>query len=98
MLSSHFNVLYTSASLTSPQPLWEEMGLGTTDLRQKEFPAFFTPSESADEEAVEAHEQYLETLRVRLEDLKPIFDRIAKREVLETINILNDILFSGYRR
>jgi len=74
------------------------MGLGTTDLRQKEFPAFFTPSESADEEAVEAHELYLETLRVRLEDLKPIFDRIAKREVLETINILNDILFSGYRR
>eukprot|EP01041_Mallomonas_annulata_P006250 gene6250-12653_t len=64
------------------QAMWVEAGIEDDNERQQEFPAFFEPLETIHETAVEAHEEYSSRLRARLEELRPILQKVARREAV----------------
>lgn len=49
--------------------------------RQDEFPLYFQPIDTlVDEGSVEAHEAYFETLKKSVEEMRPLYSRLARRE------------------
>ena len=62
--------------------LWEEIGIQDDESRGREFPAFFDDLETLEDSAVDLHEAYFVALRARVEELKPILLKIARRETI----------------
>eukprot|EP01039_Chlorochromonas_danica_P010648 gene10648-11806_t len=62
--------------------LWEEAGIESDEQRHREFPLYFQEVDSLDDSAVDLHESYFTQLRQRVEELKPILNKISKREVV----------------
>mmetsp|Transcript_17378 Transcript_17378/g.23895 ORF Transcript_17378/g.23895 Transcript_17378/m.23895 type:complete len:628 (-) Transcript_17378:135-2018(-) len=60
--------------------LWEEAGIEDEADRRQEFPLYFCDAEDLDDSAVDTHEMYFSALRQRVENLKPILQKIARRE------------------
>lgn len=59
--------------------LWEEASMDH-DLRLREFPLYFEEVDSLEDSAVDVHEAYFNYLRERVEELRPILSKIARRE------------------
>ena len=70
-------------------PIWEELGVGTDEQRECEFPLYFVAVNELDDKSVDSHEQYLAALKARVEELRPLLAKISKREaiVLERIEL-----------
>jgi hypothetical protein len=70
-------------------PIWDELGVDTEEQRECEFPSFFVPVDDLEDTAVDKHEGYLNELKARVEELRPLLQKIAKREaiVLERIEL-----------
>jgi hypothetical protein len=62
--------------------LWSECAIDTEEARVREFPAYYTPIEQLQDSAVEEHEAYCTGLRRRVEELRPILQRIGRRETV----------------
>jgi len=62
--------------------LWDEEGLEGDAARAKEFPEFFTDLSILSDAAVDVHESYYSMLRTRVEELRPLLQKIARREVI----------------
>lgn len=69
--------------------LWEEIGIDNDEQRQTEFPIFSQSVEVLGDSTVEVHEEYFTALKVRVEELRPILQKITRREgvVLERIEL-----------
>lgn len=69
--------------------LWDEAGIEDHAQRLQEFPTFFEPIEKLDDGSVEVHEAYFTSLKTRVDELRPILQKIARREavVLERIEL-----------
>jgi hypothetical protein len=69
--------------------LWEEIGIDNDEQRQAELPIFFESVEVLGDSTVEIHEEYFTALKVRVEELRPILQKITRREgvVLERIEL-----------
>lgn len=70
-------------------PIWVELGVDTDEQRQCEFPLYYIPVDELEDTAVDNHEAYLNELKARVEELRPLLQKIAKREavVLERIEL-----------
>lgn len=64
------------------QALWEEAGIESEDNRKSEFSMFYQDVEILEDSAIESHEAYFNTLRTRVEQLKPILLKISRRETI----------------
>lgn len=62
--------------------LWEEAGVETEEQRRNEFNAYFTPLDQLDDTAVDSHEAYFATIKGKVEALRPLLQKIARREVI----------------
>jgi Ase1/PRC1/MAP65 family protein len=63
------------------QDLWEETNIKQEDRRR--FVAFYVRDENAfDDQMLEAHEAYIQTLQTRMEQMRPILRLIERREVV----------------
>jgi Ase1/PRC1/MAP65 family protein len=63
------------------QELWEETNIKQEDRRR--FVAFYVRDENAyDDQLLEAHEDYIQTLQTRMEQMRPILRLIERREVV----------------
>lgn len=63
------------------QDLWEETNIKQDDRRR--FVAFYVRDENAfDDQLLEAHEAYIQTLQTRMEQMRPILRLIERREVV----------------
>jgi len=60
--------------------LWADAGIDCEELRQSEFPAFFTALDSVTEEQLAEHEEYFATLKARVELLRPLLQKVSRRE------------------
>lgn len=49
---------------------------------REEFPLYFVPLTELEETAVEAHEAYFTLLKTRVEELRPLFSKLARRETI----------------
>jgi hypothetical protein len=68
--------------------LWSEAGVGG-DEQEKEFPLYFQDVENLEDKAVDEHESYFGIIRKRVEELRPLLQKVARREavVLERIEL-----------
>lgn len=62
--------------------LWEEAGVESEEQRRAEFADYYSPVESLEDSAVDQHEAYFATIRGRVEALRPLLQKIARREVV----------------
>ena len=62
--------------------LWEEAGIDSEENRKREFPAYFADIDNLDDSAVDLHDSYFQSLRKRVEELKPILIKISRRETV----------------
>ncbi len=74
---------------TDISSLWDEVGIECDEQRQEECPIFFMNIEELDDSSVDVHEQYYTTLKSRVEELRPLLNKISRREavVLERIEL-----------
>ena len=70
-------------------PIWDELEVDTDEQRQCEFPLYFVPVDELEDTSVDSHEAYLNELKARVDELRPLLQKIAKREaiVLERIEL-----------
>lgn len=61
--------------------LWDELRLGG-ELREKAFPAFFSPPSTFSDDLYASHEEFISTLSVQLEEARPILKAIEKRTAI----------------
>eukprot|EP01038_Epipyxis_sp_PR26KG_P010175 gene10175-13690_t len=62
--------------------LWEEAGIESQDQRFQEFPGYFDSIENLLDSSVDQHESYYNQLKARVEELKPILQKISRRETV----------------
>ena len=69
--------------------LWGEAGIDSFETRTAEFPTFFEAIESLDDSSVETHEEYFKSLKARVEELRPLLQKVSRREavVMERIEL-----------
>ena len=61
--------------------LWDEIGVERDDLRESEFPGYFEAIELLEDSSVDEHETYYSSLKKRVEELRPLLQKIHRREV-----------------
>lgn len=61
---------------------WEELGVGSQQQREAEFPLFGEDVKTLADSAVEEHELYCVSLKEKVEILRPILSKITRREVI----------------
>ena len=64
------------------ESLWDELAISTIEQRECEFSQFYISIEDLTEKSIEDHESYLNSLKSRLEELKPLLTKITKREAI----------------
>jgi hypothetical protein len=64
------------------ESLWDELAISTVEQRECEFSQFYISIEDLTEKSIEDHESYLNSLKARLEELKPLLTKITKREAI----------------
>lgn len=62
--------------------LWEEAGIESEEERRREFPLFYAEIGSLEDSAVDNHEEYFSTIRQRVEELRPLLQKISRREAI----------------
>jgi len=69
--------------------LWDELGVETHEQKECEFSLYFDPISDLSDIAADEHEKYLAALKVRVEELRPLLSKIARREavVLERVEL-----------
>ena len=60
--------------------LWADAGIEREELRMQEFPAYFGELDCVTEEILAEHEQYYATLKGRVELLRPLLQKVSRRE------------------
>lgn len=60
---------------------WDELRLGA-ELREKAFPAFFSPPSTFSDDLYASHEEFITTLSVQLDEARPILKAIEKRTAI----------------
>jgi hypothetical protein len=60
--------------------LWDEAGIENEEDRRREFQPFFEPMENVGDAALDNHESYFKALKVRVAELKPLLQKVARRE------------------
>lgn len=60
--------------------LWAEIGIESDELKELEFPLFFSEINTLQDEAVDIHESYFTSLKARVDELRPILFKVSKRE------------------
>lgn len=69
--------------------LWDEAGIESTEKRKDEFPDYFQSVDDLDDSSVDVHEAYYHKIKSHVEELRPILQKIARREsvVVERIEL-----------
>lgn len=62
--------------------LWTEIGIITDEAKSSEYSDYFVAVEDLSDEAVEQHETYFTELKSKVEELRPLLLKIAKREAI----------------
>lgn len=62
------------------EALWREIAIDGEDQRRSEFEPFFLPVCSLQDDSVEEHETYCIALKARVEEMRPLLAKIARRE------------------
>jgi hypothetical protein len=63
------------------EALWLEAGIEDDAAREREFPGFFAELELLEDSAVDEHETYYSALKLRVAELRPLLQKISRREV-----------------
>ncbi len=62
--------------------LWIDAGIEDEHLQRSEFPAAFETIDDVSEESLLEHETYYDTLKARVEVLKPLLHKVSRRETI----------------
>jgi hypothetical protein len=62
--------------------LWNEAGIESEEARHAEFPLFYQDIAEVEDSAVDLHESYFAGLRTRVEELRPLLQKISRREAV----------------
>jgi hypothetical protein len=62
--------------------LWNEAGIESEQQRRMELPIFYEDVDTLQDSAVEMHESYYTKLKARVDELRPILNKIARREAI----------------
>lgn len=62
------------------ESLWCDVGIEAQELREQEFPLFYASLEDLSEAMLEEHEDYHKTLKERVDVLRPLLQKVSKRE------------------
>ena len=62
--------------------LWEEIAIDQEESRREEFPIFYESVLTLGDTTVEVHEEYFSNLKLRVEELRPILQKITRREAV----------------
>jgi hypothetical protein len=62
------------------EALWREIAIDGVEQRREEFGDFYVPVDCLKDDSVEGHEAYCVTLRGRVEEMRPLLAKLARRE------------------
>lgn len=64
------------------ESLWREIAIDGEEQRREEFEAFYLPVVALQDESVEEHEAYCVALKARVDEMRPLLAKIARREAV----------------
>eukprot|EP01035_Chromulina_nebulosa_P021145 gene21145-27397_t len=62
--------------------LWEEVAIDDENHRRNEFIDYYKDIDTLDDSAVEEHESYFNKLKGRVDELRPVLNKISRREAI----------------
>jgi len=65
--------------------LWDESGIESDEQRMTEFPEYFTAVDNLKDSTVDVHEAYYNSLRARVEELRPLLQVSQSQSNLKTL-------------